>query len=268
MTVGGTWRRTGWWGIAVATSSRSKTDILVIGAGPSGLITALQLARYGIQVRVVDRKSGPVEQARATIVHARTLEYLDRLGLADQAMEQGVPITGVEVRERTRAVELPLADPGIEGRTRFPCALSLKQSITEQILVSALAAQGVAIEWDCAVERVDDAESGVRVTALRAGRHEEIEARRAVAADGASSTVRSCLGIAFDGTTYPHTGLLADVVLQVDLAPNRLRLNLTRGGFVGILPTGGSSYRLFGAVPPDLIRPTAQRDVSHDAYTA
>ncbi len=76
----------------MTTSPHTKTDVLVVGAGPSGLTAALQLARYGVRVRVVDRKLGPVEQARATIIHARTLEYLDRLGLADQAMDQGMPI--------------------------------------------------------------------------------------------------------------------------------------------------------------------------------
>lgn len=247
-------------------SSRTNTDILVIGAGPSGLIAALQLARYGVQVRVVDGKAGPVEQARATIVHARTLEYLDRLGLADQAMEQGVPITGVEVRERTRTAVLPLADPGLEGQTRFPCVLSLKQSRTEQILVAALAELGVAVEWNCPVEQVRNEDRNVTVTVRRTGKLHAIDARRVVAADGARSTVRRCLGIAFDGATYPHTGLLADVTLDVDLPPNRLRLNLTRGGFVGILPTGGGSYRLFGAVPPDISQPAAQQEVSHDSY--
>ncbi|MGH3936001.1 MAG: FAD-dependent oxidoreductase, partial [Pseudonocardiaceae bacterium] len=73
----------------MTTSPRTKTDVLVVGAGPSGLTAALQLARYGVRVRVVDRKPGPVEQSRATLVHARTLEYLDCLGLADRAVQLG-----------------------------------------------------------------------------------------------------------------------------------------------------------------------------------
>ncbi len=249
------------------TSPRTKTSILVVGAGPSGLTAALQLARYGVRVRVVDRKSGPVEQARATIVHARTLEYLDRLGLADQAMEQGVPITRVEIHEKSRALaHLPLAESGIEGQTRFPCALSLEQSKTERILIAALAEHGVTVEWGGSVENVADNGREVSVTVRRADHLDMITARRVVAADGASSTVRRCLGIAFTGTTCPQTGLLADVALDVDLPPNRLRLILTRGGFVGILPIGGGSYRLFGVVPPGFTRSTVQRKISHDAY--
>lgn len=245
----------------------ARTDVLVIGAGPSGLTAALQLARYGVRVRVVDRKSGPVEQARATIVHARTLEYFDRLGLADHAMEQGVPITRVEVHEKRRAsANLPLADPGIEGRTRFPCVLSLEQSKTERILVAALAEHGVAVEWGSCVESVADHGREVGVTVRRAGQRDTITARRVIAADGASSTVRRCLGIAFTGSTYPQTGLLADAALNVDLPPNRLRLVLTRSGFVGMLPIGGGRYRLFGAVPPGFTRSIAQREISHDAY--
>ncbi|MGH3899639.1 MAG: FAD-dependent monooxygenase [Pseudonocardiaceae bacterium] len=251
----------------MTTSPRTKTDILVVGAGPSGLTAALQLARCGVQVRVVDRKSGPVEQARATLVHARTLEYFDRLGLADQAMEQGVPITRVEIHEKRRAsAHLPLFEPGIEGQTRFPCALSLEQSKTERILVAALAEHGVTVEWGGSVESVADNNREVSVTVRRADRLDTITARRVIAADGASSTVRRCLDIAFTGTTYPQVGLLADVALDVDLPPNRLRLILTRGGFVGILPIGGGYYRLFGAVPPGFTWSTVQREISHDAY--
>ncbi|GAA5161225.1 FAD-dependent monooxygenase [Pseudonocardia eucalypti] len=241
--------------------------MLVVGAGPSGLATALAVARYGLRVRVVDHKDGPVEQARATMVHARTLEYLDHFGLADHAMAQGTPITHVQVYDQNRgSAELPLAGRGIEGRTRFPCALSLPQSKFEATLVTALAEYGVSVDWNTRLEDVTDHGHNVGATVRRGAQREQVVARRLVGADGARSTVRRCLGIAFNGSTYPQIGLLADVALDARLPPNRLRLTLTRGGFVGVVPIGDGTYRLFGAVPPGFGPTPSWSETTHDPY--
>ena len=84
--------------------------MLIVGAGPAGLVMAAVLAAYGVPFRIVDRKSGPVDESRAAIVHVRTLELLDRLGLADRAVSLGVPTTAVEIFQGGR----PL------GRCRWP----------------------------------------------------------------------------------------------------------------------------------------------------
>jgi 2-polyprenyl-6-methoxyphenol hydroxylase-like FAD-dependent oxidoreductase len=242
-------------------------DVLVAGAGPTGLTTALELVRHGVGVRIVDRRSAPSTRSRATIVHARTLEYFDRFGVADLAVREGHPIHQVEIYERGRRIAvLPLADPGVEGRTRFPCALSLDQAATERILATALTQAGVGIEWGTSVEAVTDFGSAVTVTLSRDGVIETAGARRVVGADGAASAVRRAVGITFDGTTYPHRGLLADVALDFELPPNRLRLNLTKGGFVGVLPLSGSWLRLFGAVPPGFVTDTGDGEISHESY--
>lgn len=246
----------------------ANTDVVVVGAGPSGLVAALELVRHGVRVRIIDRKPGPVEQSRATIVHARTLEVLDRFEVADQALERGVPIIRVEVHDKGRAAALlPLADPGLEGRTRFPCALSLEQSETERILVSALGAHGVAVEWGSSLEHLVSTSGAVEAVVRRGERTETVTATWLVAADGASSSVRRACGIPFVGTTYPQTGLLADVALDVDLPTNQIRLNLTRGGFVGILPLGPGRHRLFGAVPPGYAPASDGTSISHESYS-
>jgi 2-polyprenyl-6-methoxyphenol hydroxylase-like FAD-dependent oxidoreductase len=253
-------------GVPVDTAN-ADADVIVVGAGPSGLVAALELVRQGVRVRVVDRKPAPVGQSRATIVHARTLEVFDRLGVAEEALGAGVPILKVELHERGRSVAtLPLADPGLEGRTRFPCAVSLEQSATERILATALAGHGAQVEWNTALESLTDTPGGVEATVRHDDRTETIRARWLIGADGAASTVRRALGIPFEGTTYPQTGLLADVTLDVDLPADRLRLNMTRGGFVGILPLHGDRYRLFGAVPPGFAQPSGEVPVSHEAY--
>jgi 2-polyprenyl-6-methoxyphenol hydroxylase-like FAD-dependent oxidoreductase len=243
-------------------------DVLVVGAGPTGLCAALVLAQHGVRVRVVDRGAGPVEQSRAAILHTRTLEYFDRLGVADAAVARGRLITDVVLHENGRyAGSIPLAGEGAAAQTRFPHSLALEQFETERVLVEALAEHGVAVEWNCEVRELADADDGVRVRLSAGAGPSTITARWLVGADGASSTVRRMLGLEFEGETYEQAGLLADVTLDVDLGVQGMRLSLTRGGFVGILPLSGGSYRLFGVVPPELHQAPVQRGgPSHESY--
>lgn len=245
-------------------------DVLVIGAGPSGLTAALLLVQHGVRVRILDRKPGPVEQARAAIVHARTLELLDRLGVAEQAVVHGLPITHVAIHERgRRAGEMPLAGEGTADRTRFPFALALEQSETERLLVAALAEHAVHVEWNSTVDELTDTAHGVRVRVRHGESTSTATARWLIGADGASSTVRRFLGQEFRGQTYTQSGMLADVTLDIDLGVKGMRLNLTRGGFVGILPLASGRCRLFGVVPPDLHLAAAQTgEASHESYAA
>ena len=105
----------------------ASTDVLIVGAGPSGLALANVLAELRVGFIIVDKKSGPVRESRA-VVHVRTLELLDKLGLAGTAVGRGVKIGGVELFERCRRVaEFPLAGEGAEGLTPFPYALGLEQ---------------------------------------------------------------------------------------------------------------------------------------------
>jgi 2-polyprenyl-6-methoxyphenol hydroxylase-like FAD-dependent oxidoreductase len=243
-------------------------DALVVGAGPTGLCTALMLVQHGVRVRIVDRKSGPVEQARAAIVHARTLEFLDLLGVAEAAVARGLPITDVAIHESGRhAGDMPLAGEGVAAQTRFPYALALEQFETERVLVEALGEHEVIVEWNSTVRDLTDTDDGVRVQVASEKGLATVATRWLVGADGASSTIRRLLGQEFDGETYEQAGMLADVTLDADLGVRGMRLNLTCGGFVGILPLASGRYRLFGVVPPELHRAPQQRGgPSHESY--
>lgn len=241
------------------------TEVLIVGAGPSGLTLATVLAEHGVSFRVVDRKSGPVEQSRAALVHIRTLELLDRLGVAGRAVADGVRLERIQIREHgRRAGEFPLAGAGAEGLTPFPYALALEQHRTEQLLIDALAERGARVEWEAELVDLTGASAVVR----RSTGDETITARWVVGADGASSRVRHAIGLGFAGRTYPQFGFLADVDLAgvSGLDPGTIRLNLTRGGFVGMCALRAGRYRLFGAVPPGLASARGPGGVSHEAF--
>jgi 2-polyprenyl-6-methoxyphenol hydroxylase-like FAD-dependent oxidoreductase len=125
------------------------TDVLVVGAGPAGLTMANVLDRQGVSFRIIDTKGGPVEESRALVVHAKTLELLDRLGLADRAVERGQRMGAVQVfGEGKPAGKISFLDDGADDRTPYPFALVLEQDRTERLLIDGLEATGGRVEWD------------------------------------------------------------------------------------------------------------------------
>jgi len=222
--------------------------------------------------QILDSKSGPVDQSRAALVHVRTLELLDRLGLADAAIVRGVKTTTVEIYEQgRRAASFPLAGKGAEAATPYPFALGIPQDQTEQLLVEHLAGHGRKVAWRTTLIGLTVTPTQTTAAVRRSdGTEDSISARWVVGADGARSTVRHALGIDFSGGTYSQTGLLAGVELEIptgdDLPEGALRLNLTRGGFVGIFALGKGRHRLFGAVPSGFTASSNSAEVSHEAY--
>jgi 2-polyprenyl-6-methoxyphenol hydroxylase-like FAD-dependent oxidoreductase len=249
-----------------------RTDVLIIGAGPAGLTLAALLAEHGVDFQILDGKSGPVDQSRAALMHVRTLELLDRLGLADAAVARGVKTTTVEIYEQgKRAASFPLAGNGAQAATPYPFALGLPQHETEQLLIDHLAGHGRAVTWRTTLIGLTVTPTQSTAAVRRSdGTNDTISARWVVGADGARSPVRHALGIDFSGGTYSQTGLLADVELELPaedyLPTDTLRLNLTSGGFVGIFGLGKGRHRLFGAVPPGFTAPSNDSEISHEAY--
>lgn len=230
-------------------------EALIVGAGPTGLTMANLLAQSGVSFRILDKKAGPVEETRALVVHAKTLELLDKLGLADRAVEEGQRLEAAELlKEGKRAGKLSFFSGGKGGRTPYPFALVYAQSQTERLLIGGLEETGNRVEWGTELLSVAQSPNGVSATVRHPdGSEEAIESGWAVGADGASSPVRHSLGLGFEGDTYEEALFLADVEMEWGLGSQQVYIDLARQGFYGFFPMPGEKrFRLIGSVPEEL----------------
>ena len=233
-------------------TSKSSPPILIVGAGPTGLVLALRLARHGVPVRIIDQKSGPGEASRAMVVQARALEHYGQIGLAAAMVQQGIAIEQLHLREGNREVTaVGIKDIGGD-LSPFPFVLSFPQDDHERFLVEQLAAQGITVEWGVALKTFAETGSGVATVLVRGDDEERFEASYVCGCDGAHSTVRRVLELDFAGGTYSELFYVADVGITTAFAPD-LFVNLSAQGFVLMLPVRSRGMqRLIGIVPPDL----------------
>lgn len=186
-------------------------DVLVVGAGPTGLTLALELATQGVPVRVVDAAPDSVHESRALVVQARTLEVLARLGVAEELVAVGEKAFGLTAHGAGKAATIRLFEPTIT-ETAYPYLLFVSQARTEQILLQHLERAGIQVTRDRALVDLDQDGDGVTATVRGAdGTTETVHAGYVVGCDGAHSAVRAACGIDFTGSTYPQTFVLADV---------------------------------------------------------
>ncbi len=185
-------------------------DVLVVGAGPTGLALAAQLTAFEVSVQVVDGKAHPVAESRALAVQPRTLEVL-RGSVTGRLLERGNRAVRLQWHAGGRTATLPLFDMGMDD-TAYPFLLFLSQAETEQALVDHLADQRVDVQWRTRLVGYETIPGGHLLCYLveATGEHRQVEARYLVGCDGAHSTVREQAGIGFTGGRYPQTFLLAD----------------------------------------------------------
>src|SRR5688572_18959014 len=139
------------------------TDVLIVGAGPTGLMLANQLVRRGVRVEIIDRHSGPAQQSRALGVQARTLEIYAQLGIVERALELGKKGNGATLwAQGRRMAHVPLGDAG-GAITPYPYILVLGQDDNELIMGEKLAALGTRVQWN--TELVDFVQHPAEVSA-------------------------------------------------------------------------------------------------------
>jgi 2-polyprenyl-6-methoxyphenol hydroxylase-like FAD-dependent oxidoreductase len=225
-------------------------DVLVAGAGPTGLTLAAQCRAIGAGVRIVDRQLDRVHESRALAVLPRTLEVLRGLGIAESLVEQGNDAVRLQIHAGGRVVSVPLFDVGLED-TAYPFLLFLSQGETEAVLNEHLAAHGIHVERGVELLGFEAGEENVTCTLRRVdGSRERVRARYLIGCDGAHSSVRHDAGIPFEGGAYPQTFVLSDLEVDGDLERDVAHAFLGAGGMLLFFPLESpASWRMLGMRP-------------------
>lgn len=228
----------------------TNTDVLIIGAGPTGLTLALWLSRLGVRMRIVDKAAGPGETSRALAVQARTLEFHRQIGIVDDVIAAGVKLEQLAIRvPHTIKATLKLSTFG-EGLSRYPFAFALPQDIHERILIEHLAKAGIQVERRTELSGFEQDGEGVTATLQKDGVRETVRAGYVVGADGAHSAVRHGLKLAFPGGKYDQVFYVADVQGTGEHTTNGLDACIGTYGFALVMPVRQlGSLRIIGIVP-------------------
>ncbi len=229
-----------------------KPQVIIVGAGPTGLSMASQLLRYKIDFIIIEKNEGTTPLSKAVVVQARTLEIFQELGIAEQAIQEGRVTTALNLFYKGKQkAAVNLSGLG-EGLSPFPYALSLEQSKTEKILVDYLSINGKEIQWKCSFSHFEQDDNGVTVYYKDGnGQDQKVEGLYLVGCDGASSLMRHQLGLSFEGDTVPKIFYVADVQLKSPVInTNALSMFMIKKGFILFFPMEGAGhYRIVGILP-------------------
>ncbi len=240
-----------------------RTEVLIAGAGPTGLALALFLARQGVDVRIVDKSAGPGTTSRAVVVHARTLELYRQLGLAGEVIAAGMPNPAINlwVRGKRRA-RVSFGDAGA-GFTPYPFILVYPQDRHERLLIAHLEQMGVQVERNTELLGFDQREGRVELRLRGPDGEETCEASWLAGCDGAHSPVRHGLGAGFEGGTYDQLFYVADVMAGGPPADGQIHLSLDDADFLALFSyTADGQARLIGSIREDRVDP--DRELSFD----
>jgi 2-polyprenyl-6-methoxyphenol hydroxylase-like FAD-dependent oxidoreductase len=235
---------------------KQTTEVMIIGAGPTGLSLACQLIRYGIDFLIVDKKEAVTPYSKAIGVHARTLEIYEQLDLAQRAIEQGtVAGKGRLLVDGEVRGEIDFSQIG-KGLSPYPFVLLLEQSKNEKLLYEYLQTYGKDVHWNTELEhfRQSDLDVTAQVKSPN-GETQTIEAKYLVGCDGPGSLVRHSLGLEFGGSTFERMFYVADAQVEWKFTHDALHICLAKESFAVFFPLKGEKrYRIVGVFPEEFAK--------------
>jgi 2-polyprenyl-6-methoxyphenol hydroxylase-like FAD-dependent oxidoreductase len=232
------------------------TDVLIIGAGPTGLALACQLIRYGLDFRIVDKKETTTPYSKAIGVQARTLEIYEQIGLANELISLGTIAEYAQMfaggRKRGEVVFRELG----KGLSPYPYILLVEQGLHEKLLYDHVRSQGNDVEWLSELESLSQNADGITAVLKKTGgQTEAVNAKYLVGCDGAKSSVRHLLGLKFSGSTFERMFYVADVQLAWRYGHEALQVFLMRNSLLAFFPmVGEQRYRIVGTFPEEFAK--------------
>lgn len=240
--------------------SAIKTDVIIVGAGPTGLSLACQLIRYGVDFVVVEKREGVTSYSKALGVHARTLEIYEQINLAEKAVADGTIVEKLRLLEGGEIRgEVHLSRVG-EGLSQYPFMLVLEQSKNERMLYDFVLAHDKDVFWQTTLENFTQTDEIVTAQIKNAsGETQSIEAKYLVGCDGPKSPVRHALDLSFKGSTFERIFYVADVELDWKFSHDALQVCLAQHSVVAFFPMPGEKrYRIVGAFPEEFSKDTGE----------
>jgi 2-polyprenyl-6-methoxyphenol hydroxylase-like FAD-dependent oxidoreductase len=225
------------------------TEVLIVGAGPTGLMMACQLAFYQVSFRIIDKKTSPSQNSGALIVQARTLEIFQQLGIANEAISQGVIADRIDILYNAKKIAGTSIGNIGSNQSRFPFLLMLEQSKTEKLLLKFLEERGCCVERNVQFKSFTEDKDGIATKVIMPdGSGKSIVSKYIIGADGSRSAIRDFLNIPFEGKMYRRPIFILDIVIAENTS-NIISFAFSKVDVAGFFPLGNQRWRVDGNIP-------------------
>ena len=231
----------------------TENEILIVGAGPAGLMMACQLAIQGIHFRIIDKKEQPTTHSGALIIQARSIEIFDQMGIAQKFINEGIIANHINILYNGKQLhKIPIKNIG-SGVSKFPYLLMVKQAKTEEILTDFINSRGYYIERGH--ELLNLYQDSTSVTAELKnpdGSNESIKTLYLIAADGGKSSIREQLKIPFIGKDHHKSLFIIDCKTDLKSSEDDIFISVTNNSISGFFPMSDGKWRIDGTIPKEL----------------